>query len=129
MFGAAVDEFPASQIVGVSLDIIRGRLGDGLLFLRQQLDLQLLDNGMGDFVLDGKDVGEIAIETFRPNVTAIVGANELAGDAHARSCFSHASFKYKTDPEFLSDLLHFYWFAFVGERGVTRDDEKTGDFG
>ena len=39
-------KLPASQIIGVGLDIIGRRLRDRLLLLRQQLDLELLDDGV-----------------------------------------------------------------------------------
>ena len=39
-----VEELPAPEIVGVGLDILGRRLLDRLLLLRQQLDLELLDD-------------------------------------------------------------------------------------
>ena len=66
-----VKELSTSQVISVSFDVIRWRLSDRLLFLRQQLDLQLLYDGVGDVVLDGEDIGQVTIIAVSPNMSAI----------------------------------------------------------
>ena len=66
-----VQELPPAQVVGVGLDVVGRGLGDGLLLLRQELHLQLLDDRVRDFVLDGEDVGEVAIVAVGPDMAAV----------------------------------------------------------
>ncbi len=49
---------------------------------RQQCGLQLLQDGGGDFVLDGEHVVQFAVVGFRPQVEAVVDLDQLGGDAH-----------------------------------------------
>ena len=56
-FRVPVQELSAPQIISIRFDAVGRRLPDGLFLLWQQLDLQLLHDGMGDVVLDGEDVG------------------------------------------------------------------------
>ena len=63
-----MEKVAASQVISVGFNIIGRRLLDRFLLLRQQLDLQLLDNRVRDFVLDREDVGQIAIESLRPKM-------------------------------------------------------------
>jgi len=71
-----VQELPAPEIVGVRLDVVRRCLRDRLLFLRQQLDLQLLDDRMRDFVLDREDVREVAVVAVGPDVSAVLAVDD-----------------------------------------------------
>lgn len=91
-------------------------------FQRQQLYFQLLDDGVRNFILDGEDVGQVAIEALRPDVGAVGGGDQLGRDAHAGAGFAHAAFEQELDAEFLADVLHFHRATLVGERGVARDD-------
>ena len=61
-FGTPIQKIPALQIIRVSFDVIRRRLADRLLFLRQQFHLELLHDRTGNFVLDGENIGQIAIK-------------------------------------------------------------------
>src|SRR6478752_8028437 len=79
---------------------------------------------MSDLVLNCKNVGEIAIESFRPNVCPVVTVNELSGHAHARASLSYAAFQDKVGAEFFADVLHLSRPFFVSERSVTRNDGK-----
>ena len=63
-----VIEVAALQIVVVSVDVPRRRQLDRLLLLRQQPHLELLDDGLGDLVLDGEDVGQVAIVAVGPEM-------------------------------------------------------------
>ena len=122
-----MEKLATFQVIGVGLDVVSRRLCDGLLLLRQQLDFQLLDNSVRDFVLDRKDVGQIAIESFRPNVLPSLLFISCPVTRTRAPAFSHAAFQHKVDAEFLADVLHLYGFAFVSERSVARDDEQAGN--
>ena len=80
---------------------------------------------MGDLVLNGEDVGEIAVVTIGPKVPAILAFDELRGDAHARANFADASFQDKSHPEILAHLLHVCRLALVGKGRIPRDDEQA----
>ena len=41
------------------------------------------DDGGGDFVLNGQDIGQLAIEALRPQLVSAFGIDELRRDAHA----------------------------------------------
>ena len=68
-----VIEVPALEIVVVGLDVLRRRRLDRLLLLRQQPDLQLLDDRLGDLVLDREDVGQVAVVAVGPEMRAVAG--------------------------------------------------------
>src|SRR5882762_3749905 len=117
-----MEKLATFQVIGVGLNVVSGRLYDGLLLLGQQLHFELLDNSVRDFVLDREDVSKIAIESFRPDVCPVVTVNKLSGDAHARTSLSYAAFQDKVGTELFADVLDLYPFFFVSERSVTRDD-------
>ena len=79
---------------------------------------------MGDLVLDGKNIGKIAIESVRPNVRAVCGVDELARNADARGGFAHTAFEDEIGAQLSADALHFHGLTFVGERRVTCDDRQ-----
>ena len=80
---------------------------------------------MSDLVLNREDIGEVAVETFRPKMAAVFAINELAGNAHMRACFSDTSLQQKIDSELLSNLLRFYWLVFVNKCAVARHHEES----
>src|SRR5262249_10975881 len=116
-----MQELSPPKIISVGFDVAGGRLADRFLFLRKQLDLELLDDGVGDFVLDGKDIGQVPIIAIGPDMAAVLAVDELAGDADACSSFSHASFQNEIYVKMLGHFLHIDVFALVSERSVARD--------
>src|SRR6266513_4196434 len=127
MFRAAMQKIPATQVVGVSFNIIGRRLRDRFFLLGEKFDFELLYDRMSDFILNCEDVSQIAIKSLSPNVVAVVGADEFTSHAHARTRFTHAAFENVIHPEIVRDLLHLYGFAFVSEKSVARDAEEPGD--
>jgi len=122
-----VQELAPAQVIGVGLDVVGRRLGDGLALLRQQLDLQLLHDRVRDLVLDCEDVGEVAIEAVGPDVPAVLAVDQLAGDPDPPAGLADAALEDVPDAEFLADLLHPDRLALVGECGVAGDDEQPRD--
>ena len=99
-----------------------GRLAPGPEILGGiELRLDRRDHGLGDFVLHGEHVGEIAVVALRPEVTAGGDVDELGGDAHMVAVLAHAAFDDIADAELLADLLVMDGFALVDERGIPRD--------
>src|SRR6476469_5928530 len=74
-FGVASLAFARSQIKQPSLWILCG-FGRPLI-VRQDFSLQLACNRLGDLALDGKDVGDVAIISLRPQVSVGAGIDEL----------------------------------------------------
>src|SRR5260370_26119529 len=97
-----IEKVSASQVVRISFDASRWRLPNRLLLLREQLDLELLDNGVGDFVLDRENVGQVTVIAVGPNVAAVLAMDELSGNAPARAGPSNASFEHKVDSKVLN---------------------------
>lgn len=64
----SVQELPDSKIVALSIEILSRGPVDGSSLSRLQLDLQLVDDCMGDFVLNGEDVSKITVIAVRPKV-------------------------------------------------------------
>jgi len=123
-----VQKIPASQIISISFDVIRWRLPDRLPLLRMELDLQLLDNCMGNFVLDGENIGQVTVKAVGPKMAAVLAVDKLSGDSHACPGLAHASFQDKSNSKLLTYLLHIDRLALVGEGGMTSHDEEPGDF-
>ena len=70
-FGARVEKLAPSEIVGIRLDIRGRRLFYRLLLFRQQRDLELVDDGVCDLVLDGENVGEVAVIAVGPEMCPV----------------------------------------------------------
>src|SRR5260370_8165228 len=100
-----IEKVSASQVVRISFDASRWRLPNRLLLLREQLDLELLDNGVGDFVLDRENVGQVTVIAVGPNLAAVLPMDELSGNAHARAPLSNASSHNKVNSKLLNPCL------------------------
>jgi hypothetical protein len=80
------------QIVGVE---VLGPLAlDALDLGLAQARLYGGEHAHGELVLDGEDVVQRAVVTFRPDVPAGLRLDELAGDTHAVRRFAHAPFEH-----------------------------------
>ncbi len=127
-FRVPVQELPASEVIGVGIEVLGWRPVNAPPLLGQQLDLQLVDDAARDLALDGKDVGELTVVAVGPEVTAVLAVDELGGDAHARAGLADAAFQDEFDPEILAHLVHLHRLALVGKRRIARDNEQAGDF-
>lgn len=113
------------EIIGVGLNIFCRRCADCHLDVRQQPDLQLFDNGVGDFILYGEDVSEFPVVTLRPEMASISAIDKLPGHTHARTGLSNAALEQKGDAEFLGYLLYLHGPALVSERRVAGHNMKV----
>ena len=113
---------PHHQVPGVE---VLGRLASGAKILRRiELRLDRRDDGLGDLVLHGEHVGEVAVVAFRPDVAAAGNVDELRGDAHTVAALAHAALDDVADAEFLGDLPHVHGLALVGKGRVARNHEE-----
>ena len=86
------------QIVGVEVD--RALVGQTLLLVRGQPDLERGDDLPGQLILDGENVGEVTVEPVGPDVAAIGRVDELCGDAHAVARLAHAALQHVAHTQF-----------------------------
>ena len=62
-------------------------------------------DGGGDLVLDGEDVGELAVVALGPDVAVGRGVDQLDGDAHPVAGLAHAALDHVLDAELARHLL------------------------
>ena len=94
-----------------------------------QRDLQGLDDLGDELVLDGKDVGDAAIEAVGPDVAARQGVDELCVDANLIVRPLDTSLQHIADTKLLGDLADFDRLALVEEGRVSGDHEQSGTLG
>src|SRR5215470_893008 len=75
----------------------------GLRWPEGQRDLQRPGNRLRDVVLNGKDVRQLALVPFGPQVTAVSGSNQLRRHTNAVARLAHAAFEYVRDAKRLRD--------------------------
>ena len=63
---------------------MRFAVGEPFFFRRAERDLQRFHDPLRDIVLDGKDVGEIAVVAVRPQMRAVSRIDQLRRDAYTR---------------------------------------------
>ena len=86
-------------------------------------------DGIGDLILNGKDVIEIAIVAFGPYVMPVLRVDQLASDADTVPGFSDAAFQDISCSQSLTNGLHLYGLSFVGEARVTGYHRKPPPHG
>ena len=86
---------------------------------------------MGNFLrevgLDGKDIGQITVVIFRPDMFVVLGVDQLHIHPHAISLAPHAAFENRAHPEFLPDLAHAFLFAAISHDRGARDHLQVAD--
>jgi hypothetical protein len=80
-----------------------------------------------DLILDGEDVGEVAVVPVGPDVVASHSVNQLRGDSHPPAGLAHAAFDDVADVQLFGDLGDIHRLALEGEDGVSGDDRERGD--
>ena len=100
----AVPAVPAAQIKLVCLDVIGVALAERLVLGRGQFEFQLIDNVSRDLVLDLKNVLEVSIVAFRPDLITVAGVDELSANAHALIHSTHTSLEDRLHVQQLSDF-------------------------
>ena len=65
--------------------------------LASELQLQGSGDGLGDIVLDGEDVGELAVVAFGPEMIAVLCVDQLRGHADPASRAADAPFENRSD--------------------------------
>ena len=115
-----MEELAAAQIVLIGLYIVGRRFLDGAFFLLPEYDAQRSHDVLGDLILNGEDIFELAIITLRPEVVAVSHVDELRRDAKPVAGFPHAALQHRVDLESASDLADVLVFFLERERGRAR---------
>ncbi len=92
----AHDEIPCAEILRRALLRAHSLGGD-------QLRLDGRRDALGQVVLEGENIGDLAIVVLRPNMGAAGHVDELGGDSHAIPGFSDAALKDVLDAELPAD--------------------------
>jgi hypothetical protein len=122
---ATVLELEAPKVVVVRLG---GRRSSPLaLSRRKNAHLQRGHHGAGDLVLDGEDIGQVAVEGLRPELVAIRGVDQLRGDAQSGAGLADASFQDMGHVELLAHGSQILALALEVEGRRTRSDVQAGD--
>ncbi len=115
------------QVQVVGLQVGRAALLDRLLFFRQQLQLQGLDDCLRNLVLQREDVVQVAVVAFGPEVVVARRLDQLRRDAHATAGAAHAALEHVVDLQLPRHLRQVDVLALERERSVARDDGERGD--
>src|SRR5438874_2044291 len=95
---------PATQIELVRLDVLGVPLAERLMLRRGQFEFQLIDNVSRYLVLDLKNVLEVSIVAFRPDLITVAGVDELSTNAYALIHSTHTSLEDRLHVQQLSDF-------------------------
>ena len=83
----------ATKISVVGRGVLCRLFGNSFLLRSGKLRIQLIGDGVCHFTFHSKDIVELAIVAFRPEMFVRRGANQLHIDVHGIGDFLHAPFK------------------------------------
>ena len=67
------------------------------LLFGKKSKLQGVNDGVRYFILNGKDVVQVAIVTFGPDVIVVGAVDQLRRDPHPATSLAHAAFQHVAD--------------------------------
>jgi len=91
----ALEQAQRHAVGDVSLGVDRGDAANGPPLARAERDLQRLHHALGDLVLHGEDVAQLAVEALGPEHEALGDVGELGRDAHALARLAHAALRFR----------------------------------
>ena len=92
------------------------------------LSFSARDDGLRDLVLQGEDVGQVAVVAVGPDVVAGRAVDQLGGDPHPAAGLAHAAFEHVADAELARHLGQTSTdLALEREGGVARDHDQRRD--
>ena len=92
-----------------------------------ELTAELAGDARRDVVLNGEDVGEIAIVALGPQLRAVVRPNQLSADSNPLSHPAHAAFQDRRHAESLCNARNWHVLAFESKRGSARNHLQARD--
>src|SRR5437762_3532222 len=118
---------PATQVRLIRLNVAGLRFCQRLTLRRRQFDLQLVNDVAGNFVLNLKNIFEVAVIPLGPQLVTVACVDELGADAYAMTASTHASLQKCADVEQLTDLSDPEQFPLQRERRSARSDLECGN--
>jgi len=112
--------------VGPGLDIAGCGVAQPSLFPFREFDLHFGCQDERDFVLDGENVVDGAVVTFRPEVRAVLCIDQLRRDPDAVAALANAALKDVSRTKLLRCLADIDRTPLVNEAGIARDDPQSG---
>ena len=103
---AAAQKLACAHPAFVGFEVLGFAAAQVLLLDFAELDRQRFDDLLHHLVLDGEDVGQLAVVALGPQMAAARGVDELRGDAHAVAGLADAAFEHEAHAELAADLLH-----------------------
>src|SRR5207302_2165875 len=88
----------------VGRKIVSGRLLDGRFFAGRKFGLKMVGDGLCDFALNSKNIGQIAIIGLRPKMCIDASVDQLRVLAHFPAGTLNTSFEQIRDAELFPDL-------------------------
>ena len=114
-----------AQEAVVRLQVRRADADDAGLLGGRQPDLERRHDLERDLVLDGEDVGELAVVAVGPEMPAGRRVDQLGGDAHPLAGAPHAALEHMADAQLPADHPEIDRLALVGEARVAGDDQQA----
>src|SRR3546814_11139875 len=114
-----------SSDLSPGIDAVRLLAGGAEALLGVELRLHRGHDVLGDVVLDGEDVLQLAVVLLGPEVLAGLGVDDLNGDAQALTRRPHAAFQDVAHAEIAGDLPDVCSLALVYDARTARDHEDT----
>ena len=118
----------ASQQELVGLDAGRPLANQPAAFARCQVQLERVHDLSRELVLNVKDVGQLAVESICPDMSAGERIDQLRRHPDAVSRLSHAALEHIADAEIARDLGNEHRLVLVGEGRVASDHVQLGQF-
>jgi hypothetical protein len=87
-----VEELPAAKVVIVGLEVSGRRPLDGAFLFLTEDHLQRLGDILGDVLLDGENVLQLAVVGFRPDAVSVGDVHELGADPQPVARLADTSF-------------------------------------
>ena len=100
-----------------------------LRLISDQLRPQLAAKAGDYLILHLEEVGETPIKTIRPEMTAVLGVDQLHVDSHLALIALDRTLQYVADAKLLADLPCVNILALESEGGVARDHEGAAQAG
>ena len=120
-------EFDPAQVGVISSEITRRLVCYGLALVSAQRGLQGFRDAGGQFGLHRKDVGQVTIINFGPEMAFIRRANELHIDPHPITHPLHRALDQVRHPEFMGDFRQIRRPRLVALSRRARDHAQLAD--
>jgi len=92
-----------------------------------QLHAKSIYNGSRNVVLNGKDIGHLAVAAFRPELTPISHVDQLRVNSEPGTCCAHAAFEHGSNLQLFGNLTKVLTGRTKLKRRRSRRDAKAGN--